>query len=89
MYLKQIYHHISKIFSVPSNCLGLSFPFSFLIPSRTVNCIYNHFQPFRHSPFIHITTLVKLGLRKEKDALHPESILFPELKKGENYDEQL
>jgi hypothetical protein len=49
----------------------------------TPNNFGNLFHPFRHLTFIHIPALVKLGLRKEKDTLQPESIRFPELKEGE------
>ena len=44
-------------------------------PLTAVFCgISSH--PFRHSPFIPFSTLVKLGLRKEKDTLQPESDLL-------------
>jgi len=36
----------------------------------------NAFHPFRHSPHIPNSTLVKLGVRKEKDTLQPESDLL-------------
>jgi len=36
--------------------------------------IFNH--SFRHSPYILISTLVKIGLRKEHDTLQPESGLL-------------
>jgi hypothetical protein len=43
-----------------------------------------YFLVFRHLTFIPFLALAKIGLRKEKDALQPESICFPELKEGEN-----
>jgi len=38
---------------------------------------------FRHSPLIQVSTLAKLGVRKEKDALQPESILLSGIDKKE------
>ena len=49
-----------------------------------------HCQSFRKAPHIHDFTMVKLGLRKEKDTLHPESVLLSgKTTKGEKrYEEQ-
>jgi len=38
-------------------------------------------HPFRKDPFIHNPTLGKLGVRKEKDALPPESDLLSGIEK--------
>ena len=52
--------------------------------------IRNHFHSFRESPRMHNSTLVKLGLRKEKDTLLTGKYLaFRKTTKGENRNEQL